>query len=314
GAHLERLRLGVLSAAAVPGGAPAGAATVSAERGVSDSPEPAELVAPADAQGPTAGAARTPVSVNGQPIPQTAIAAEATLHPDSVDPLAAAATALVLRRLIVDRARSRGLLVRDEPEPADADLDDALDALLALEAQIPEPKEDELQRFHERNPALFRIGERVHVAHILFEVRTMSHAEPLRERADAVLERCMQQADYFPQAARELSNCPSGASGGDLGWLVRGESVPEFERVIFTLAPPGLWPRPVATRFGWHLIRILERDEGRPLPYESARERVAAHVRDRSRRKAGVQYLQRLAAEARVEGVDLHLRPGWLMQ
>lgn len=267
-----------------------------------------------ETQAPTAEPAHGAVRVNREPIPEAAIAAEATLHADCPDPREAAATLLILRRLIVDRARSRGLLARDEREPSDADLDDAFDALLALEAAVPEPTDEELERFHARNPQLFRLGERVHVAHILFEVRSVELAEALRERAERVLEVCRQQPDHFAEAARTLSNCPSGARGGDLGWLARRESVPEFERVIFAKAPPGLWPRPVPTRFGWHLIRILERDDGRALPFAAAREQVAAHVRERSRRKAGVQYLERLAAEARIEGVNLRLTPGWLMQ
>ena len=256
----------------------------------------------------------TPVIVNGVVIPEAAIAAESALHEDSPDPLAAAAAALVLRRLIVDRARSRGLLTRDEPEPADPDLDDALDALLALEAAVPEPTEEELKRFHEKNHALFRVGERVHVAHILFAVRNVRLAEALRERAEGVLERCREEPDYFAAAARELSNCPSGARGGDLGWLSRGESVPEFERVIFAARETGLSPRPIPTRFGWHLLCLIARDEGRALPFEAARAQVAAYVGSRSRRRAGVQYLRRLASEASVRGVDLHLTAGWLMQ
>ncbi|HEX8758206.1 MAG TPA: peptidylprolyl isomerase [Steroidobacteraceae bacterium] len=261
-----------------------------------------------------AGSACTEVSVNGQIIPEAAIAAEAQLHGDSADPRGAAATALVLRRLIIDRARSRGLLTRDELEPGDADLDDALDALLALEASIPEPTEEELRRFHAQNPGLFRVGERVQVAHILFEVRSVRLAEALQERAEAVLERCRTEPDYFAVAARELSNCPSGAQGGDLGWLSRGESVPEFERVIFAGAETGLWPRPIPTRFGWHLLRIIERDPGHPLPFEPAQAQVAAYVKSRSRQKAGVQYLQRLAAEASVRGVNLSIERSWLMQ
>lgn len=261
-----------------------------------------------------AGIGRTQVSVNDEVIPETAIADESALHEDSPDPRSAAATALVLRRLIVARARSRGLLTRDETEPEDADLDDALDALLALEAAVPEPSEEELRRFHAQNAALFRVGERVHAAHILFEVRSVRLADALHDRAQAVLERCHEEPSYFAAAARELSNCPSGASGGDLGWLSRGESVPEFERVIFAARETGLWPRPIPTRYGWHLLRIIDRDEGRPLPFDSARAQVASYVRSRSRRKAGVQYLQRLAAEATVQGVDLRIEAGWLMQ
>lgn len=254
------------------------------------------------------------VKVNGQAIAEEAIAQEAELHADSPDPHAAAATALVMRRLIIDRARSRGLLTRDELEPEDVDLDDALDALLALEAAVPEPDDAELQRFYEHNRTRFRAGERVHVAHILFAVKSTRVAEALRARAETLLAECEARPERFAEAARELSNCPSGAQGGDLGWLSRGECVPEFERVVLAATESGLWPRPVATRFGWHLIRIIERDAGRPLSFDQARAMVAAHVKTRSRRKAGAQYLQRLAAEARIEGVNLHLRPGWLMQ
>lgn len=262
----------------------------------------------------TAGKPCGEVSVNGQVIPEAAIAAEAELHEESADPRNAAAAALVLRRLIIDRARSRGLLTRDELEPGDADLDDALDALLALEAAVPEPTEEELRRFHAQNGALFRVGERVHAAHILFAVRNVQLADALRERAEAALEKCRQDPGYFALAARELSNCPSGARGGDLGWLTRGESVPEFERVIFAGTETGLWPRPIPTRFGWHLLHIVERDPGHSVLFDSARARVAAYVRSRSRRKAGVQYLQRLAAEANVRGVDLSVERSWLMQ
>src|SRR6185437_11013611 len=153
----------VLPVATVPDRTPARAAAVSTLMG-----------AP-----PRADAAQSSleISVNGQVIPEAAIAAESALHSGSENPRDAAATALILRRLIVGRARSRGLLARDEPEPADHDLDDALDALLALEASVPEPTEEELRRFHAQNRALFRVGERVHVAHILFEVRNVRLAE-----------------------------------------------------------------------------------------------------------------------------------------
>ena len=261
-----------------------------------------------------AGIGPVEVSVNGEIIPEEAIAAESALHEESPNPRGAAATALVLRRLIIGRARSRGLLTRDEMDPADADLDDALDALLALEASVPEPTEEELRRFHAQNPGLFRVGERVHAAHILFEVRNPRLADALRARAEAALERCREESDYFAAAARELSNCPSSTRGGDLGWISRGETVPEFERVIFAAQEAGLWPRPIPTRYGWHLLRIIERDEGHPLPFKSAQAQVASYVRSRSRRKAGVQYLQRLAAEATVQGVDLRVEAGWLMQ
>jgi peptidyl-prolyl cis-trans isomerase C len=254
------------------------------------------------------------VRVNGRPLDEAEIGREAREHADEPDPRRAAITALVLRRLIVDQARSRGLLARDELDPEDTDLDDALDALLVLEASVPEPEEEELRYFHAQNREQFRVGARVHAAHILFAVQTTRLAEPLRERAAALLAECLERPARFAQAARDLSNCPSGAHGGDLGWLTRGESVPEFDKVLFAANEPGLWPRPVATRFGWHLIRIIDIDPGRPLAFEEARATVSAHLKTRSRRKAAAQYMRQLAARARVEGFNLPARSSPLMQ
>lgn len=254
------------------------------------------------------------VRVNGREIGEAEIEAEARHHDDADDPHHAAATALVLRRLIVDRARSRGLLNREQPEPADADLDDALDALLALELALPEPDEKELRRFHERNRERFRTGEAVRAAHILFAVTRPELAERLREKAREVLAQCGDEPAAFADAARRLSNCPSAADGGDLGWLHRGECVPEFERVLFAAREPGIWPRPVATRFGWHLVRVLDLAPGREPSYEEARASVAAHLKERNPRKAGVRYLQRLVAEAEVEGLALPAVEGRLLQ
>lgn len=254
------------------------------------------------------------VTVDGQTIPESAIAAEAEFHADSEDPHHCAAVALVIRRLIVERARAHGMLDRDERQPEDVDLDDALDALLALEANVPEPEEQELQNFYNQNPGLFEVGEKVHAAHILFAVTTTRIAEALQIRAQAALDECIAQPERFAVLAAKLSNCPTGQYGGDLGWLGRGEAVPEFDRILFSGREPGFWPRPVATRFGWHVIRIIEQEAGTTLPFEAARAEVAAHVRSRCRRKAGAQYLKRLAANAHVQGIKLRFGASWLMQ
>lgn len=254
------------------------------------------------------------VRVNGHTIDEAEIERESREHADTPDSRHAAITALVMRRLVLDQARVHGLLARDELDPVDDDLDDALDALLVLETSVPEPAEAELRYFHAQNRERFRVGERVHAAHILFAVKSSQLADVLRERAEALLAECTARPERFAEAARELSNCPSGEQGGDLGWLTRGESVPEFDKVLFAADKTGLWSRPIATRFGWHLIRIIEIDPGRPLAFEEARATVSAHLKTRSRRKAAAQYMQRLAAGARVEGFDLPVHAGPLMQ
>ncbi|MBQ9246734.1 peptidyl-prolyl cis-trans isomerase [bacterium] len=62
----------------------------------------------------------------------------------------------------------------------------------------------------------------------------------------------------FTNAAKKYSKCPSGSSGGVLGWFGRGDMVPEFENAAFNL-PNGQVSEPVKTQFGWHLIYIISK-------------------------------------------------------
>ena len=64
--------------------------------------------------------------------------------------------------------------------------------------------------------------------------------------------------DNFMNAAKKYSKCPSGKSGGILGWFGKGDMVPEFEKAAFSL-PLGEVSEPVKTQFGWHLIYVISR-------------------------------------------------------
>jgi peptidyl-prolyl cis-trans isomerase C len=88
----------------------------------------------------------------------------------------------------------------------------------------------------------------------------------LRNRAEACLldVRCHdgQAGDGFARSARELSNCPSGEQGGDLGWLSPADCAPEFARELFGHVEVGVLPRLVHSRFGLHVVEVLEREGG----------------------------------------------------
>ncbi len=62
----------------------------------------------------------------------------------------------------------------------------------------------------------------------------------------------------FEEAAKEFSQCPSKAQGGDLGFFPRGVMVKEFEQAAFE-APVGVVTDPVQTQFGWHLIKVTDK-------------------------------------------------------
>jgi len=68
--------------------------------------------------------------------------------------------------------------------------------------------------------------------------------------------------------------------------------------------PEGLATRPVETRYGWHVVDIVHRVDGAPLPFETVHERIANYLTERSRRRAYSQYVRLLAAEADIQGIE----------
>ena len=88
----------------------------------------------------------------------------------------------------------------------------------------------------------------VHAAHIL--CKTDKKAKEVLEKLGA--------GQSFAQMARKYSQCPSGKSGGDLGWFGKGAMVSEFEKAAFE-GEKGKVLGPVKTQFGYHLIKVLEK-------------------------------------------------------
>ena len=145
--------------------------------------------------------------------------------------------------------------------------------------------------------------------HILFAVTPGVDVAGLRKRAESCLleVRCHDSgaSEAFGKAARELSNCPSGAAGGDLGWLSPSDAAPEMAREIFGRTEIGVLPRLVHSRFGFHVVEVLERDNGEDQPYEAVRGAVALSLRQRAWVTALRQLLQVLAGTAVLDGVTL---------
>jgi peptidyl-prolyl cis-trans isomerase SurA len=93
--------------------------------------------------------------------------------------------------------------------------------------------------------------------HILIRTNELVAEADARNRLRVLKERLENKAD-FAELARVHSEDASAPRGGDLGWLLPGDTVPEFERVMNELKP-GEISDPVLTPFGWHLIQVLER-------------------------------------------------------
>jgi peptidyl-prolyl cis-trans isomerase C len=215
--------------------------------------------------------------------------------------------------LLRQAAIADGLLDADDPAPGDgaisAAASQAIDAWLEKELQLPEPSEEACRRHHAAHPARYRSGERVRARHVLFAVTPGTDVVALRNRAEACLldVRCHDGSagERFARAARELSNCPSGEHGGELGWLDAGDCAPEFARELFGKVEVGVLPRLVHSRFGLHVVEVLAREGGVPQPFEAVRGAVETALRQQAWVTAMRQLLQLLAGLAVLEGVQL---------
>lgn len=189
---------------------------------------------------------------------------------------------------------------------------EAIEAMLEREVLLPEPSEEACLRHYAANKSQHVIDQAVHLRHILFAVTPGVDVQKLAQRAEAALLELTRKdapAGRFEQLAAELSNCPSGAQGGDLGWIGPRDCAPELAQALFFQSEPGfgigLHPRLVHTRYGLHIIELLERRKGRQLEFEAVRDSIAAQLELRSRATAWRQYMLLLVGQAEIVGLEL---------
>ena len=248
------------------------------------------------------------IKVDGVVIPEELIALEVQLQ-DAEDPAAAwesAARALVVRQILLAEAAARGISDRD-PEPGEEPDEAAIRRLLEAELNLPEPTEDELQRWFARNQERLRLPDLWQVQHLLVaaDPKDQKASQAAQARAEALLAEVLDDPDRLPVLARQFSDCPSKTQGGDLGLIERGSTVPEFEAHLAVLEAGQVCPTVVRSRYGMHVIRVLAREVGRVPPFAAMRGRIAEFLQEASWRQAVQGYIAALAARARVQGFDL---------
>jgi peptidyl-prolyl cis-trans isomerase C len=247
-----------------------------------------------------------PVIVNNHELSDDEVERELDHHRDAPNPMRRAATAVVLRHLILGEAASLGIAAEDDEA--------VIDALLAKAVPLPAPSEEECRRHYEQNPQRFTVGEIVEASHILYQVTSRVDLDGLRRRAEKTLAEVLESPECFADRAYLQSNCPSGQVGGNLGQLHRGETAPEFEKIVFAMSPGSIFPRLVETRFGLHIVRVERRIEGRLLPYVQVEGQIAKALAEARRATAWRQYLQLLVGKASISGIALEGADGLLVQ
>ncbi|RWG22951.1 MAG: peptidylprolyl isomerase [Mesorhizobium sp.] len=255
--------------------------------------------------------AMPPVTVNGVAISRKAIAGEVQNFParNPGEGWRAATRALVIRELLLQEARRLDIVAeqRTDQDGRRETVEDALvRGLIELEVRVPEADEEMLRRFYENNRPRFVASPLYEADHILIAARRDDRDAfaAAREKVLSLRSGLAAAPDRFADLARDCSDCPSGALGGSLGQIGPGDTTPEFEAALGDLAPGDISP-PVETRYGVHLIRLTRRIEGRQLPFEAVRERIASYLAEHVGRQATAQYVSLLVGRADISGIAI---------
>ncbi|GFZ90183.1 peptidylprolyl isomerase [Elstera cyanobacteriorum] len=252
------------------------------------------------------------ISVNGVVISRAAIAQETQNHPATkpLDAMQAAARALVVRELLLQEARRLGLIpapIADDAGRRETDDEALIRQAIEQEVVVPVADRDACQRYYVANRARFRTPDLYEVRHILLAAAPNENSGRAQAsaRAEALLEELARNPAAFAALAETASACPSGKTGGSLGQIGPGQTVPEFEAALSGLPVGAIAPTPVETRYGLHIVAVDRRIDGRDLPFDMVAATIAEFLTDRVQRTATRQYLSILAGRADIRGISL---------
>jgi peptidyl-prolyl cis-trans isomerase C len=161
--------------------------------------------------------------------------------------------------------------------------------------------DEEVTAFYADNPELFLADEQVHARHIVFAVAQDADAQTVtdgRAKAEAARQRAIAGED-FTELARELSEGPSAPNGGDLGFFSREQMEPTFAAAAFDLEVGGISPV-VRTKFGLHVIKVVDKRPAGKLPFDEVSEHVRSNLGQQKTGETVRELLKSLAEKATV--------------
>ncbi len=135
--------------------------------------------------------------------------------------------------------------------------------------------DDELKAIYQQNIQQYQVPDRVHAEHILLTTvgKTDAEVSEIKKTADNILAQAKKGANFEDLAKKYSEDPGSKTKGGDLGWLVRGQTVPEFEKAAFSL-PKGAISDLIRTQYGFHIIKILDKETAHTKPFEEVKDSI----------------------------------------
>lgn len=161
-----------------------------------------------------------------------------------------------------------------------------------------------MREFYDKNRNQIRQPERLHLRHILLQIppgATPADKQKVRQQAADLLKRLQAGEDFAKLAQESSQDAGSRQRGGDVGWIIRGATVPPFEKAAFALTKPNELSPVVESPFGYHVIQLLERQPASTIPYEQAKERIGMLLKEQQANQQIAGRIRELRSKAKVE-------------
>jgi peptidyl-prolyl cis-trans isomerase D len=141
--------------------------------------------------------------------------------------------------------------------------------------------DDALRAYYNANISQYKVENRVHVEHILLKTVGKTDAEiaEIHKKAEDVLNQAKHGANFEDLAKKYSEDDATKVKGGDLGWIVEGQTVPEFQQAAFSL-PKGAISDLVKTQYGFHIIKVLDHENAHTKSFEEVRDSILQPMLD----------------------------------
>ncbi|UCB46451.1 MAG: peptidylprolyl isomerase [Spirochaetota bacterium] len=197
--------------------------------------------------------------------------------------------------------KERGYTVESLYEDIDRmiTIEDYVDGEIAKKVTI---SEEAMLDYYNNNPDVFNEPEQVRASHILIAVDDMTDESKMKDAVKLIkqIEKKLKKGEEFETLAREYSQCPSSEKGGDLGYFGRGQMVKPFENSAFSLEP-GEVSGIVQTRYGYHLVKLVDKKPERIIPFSEVKESIKQFLGEQIILEQVELLIGRLRKEAEIE-------------
>ncbi len=161
---------------------------------------------------------------------------------------------------------------------------------------------EEVKAFYDSNPDVFKTQEMVRASHILVKVDQTASAEEKAKALEKIkgIQKRIQAGEDFAQVAKEVSDCPSKANGGDLNFFQKGQMVGPFENAAFAMKP-GETSDIVETEFGYHIIKLTDKKAPGTMSFDEVKPRIQQQLKSQKMSQEVPKYIQTHKSTAKIE-------------